>query len=445
MILDEATRSIELGYRPRDKFIPYHMRKQRWACIVAHRRAGKTVACIADLIDAALRLDKPNPRFAYIAPLFRQAKQIAWDYVKQYSRKIPGTKVNEAELRVDFPNGGRVQLFGADMPDSARGLYFDGVVVDEPAQMKPEMWSEVLRPALSDRKGWATFIGTPKGQNWFFRIWSEAIRDESWLVLTLKASETGYVDEEELDDARRTMSPNEFEQEFECSFMTPSEDQFIPVEMVIRARERQAGMDSPVVFGVDVARFGSDSSVILVRKGDSIAMVQRYNNMDTYQLANRVAEYINKLRPDAVFVDGVGVGAGVVDQLKAMGFSGMVNEVQGASSSMSKEYSNKVAECWGKMRDWIRERAALPHNDILSSDLTGRLYRYDSSGRIALEKKENMKKRGLSSPDTADALALTFARPVASREAREAMGHGGFGMQRRAKLGWNKVKRRIKR
>ena len=114
-------------------------------------------------------ITRPSPRYGYLAPLYRQGKVIAWDLLKHLTRPLPGTKINEAELRVDLTGDRRIQIFGADNPDALRGLYLDGAVFDEYAQMRPRIWSEVVRPALADREGWATFIGTPHGQEPFLR------------------------------------------------------------------------------------------------------------------------------------------------------------------------------------------------------------------------------------------------------------------------------------
>jgi len=186
--------------------------------MVCHRRAGKTVATIADLIDALLRHDMPNTRGAYVAPTFVQAKDVAWEYAKRFSAPIPGVTFNESELRVDYPGGQRLRLYGADNYDRMRGLYFDFVVLDEFADMNPAAWSEVIRPALADRKGKAVFIGTPKGKNAFFDICEKAEEDPEWFFMRLKASETGIVDQEELADARASMTAEQFATEFECSF-----------------------------------------------------------------------------------------------------------------------------------------------------------------------------------------------------------------------------------
>jgi len=210
--------TINNGYLARAHFVPYHMRRQRFSAIVAHRRCGKTVACIADLIDAALRCERPDGRYAYVAPLFNQAKDVAWTYVKHYARPFLASPANESELRVDLINGARLRLYGADNPDRLRGLYLDDVVLDEYADMAPSVWGEVIRPLLADRHGGATFIGTPKGRNAFWEIFSRAETDPAWYAVKLRASETGVIDEGELDAARLDMTPEQYEQEFECSF-----------------------------------------------------------------------------------------------------------------------------------------------------------------------------------------------------------------------------------
>jgi len=213
----EADR-IVIPYAPRKQFLPYHDSSKRWRIIVAHRRAGKTVACVNELIRAALTCDKPNPRVAYVAPLFKQAKDVAWAYLKEFTRDIPGREANETELRVDLPNGGRVRLYGADNPDGMRGLYLDACVLDEFADMRPRFLPEVIRPALSDRRGSLTLIGTPKGHNEFYDRWNDAQTDAEWFTTMLKASETGIVDAEELASAQRMMSEAQYQQEYECSF-----------------------------------------------------------------------------------------------------------------------------------------------------------------------------------------------------------------------------------
>jgi phage terminase large subunit len=210
-----ATRAIE--YTPRAQFEAFHGVGKRWSVIVAHRRAGKTVACIVELLTAALSTSKTNARYAYIAPYYGQAKQVAWDYLKRYAAPV-ASKFSESELAVDLVNGSRIRLYGADNPDSLRGIYLDGVVLDEYADMRSSVWGEIIRPLLTDRQGWAVFIGTPKGRNAFCELYEKAQKDTEWLCLTLKASQTGILPQKELDDARKVMTESQFEQEFECSF-----------------------------------------------------------------------------------------------------------------------------------------------------------------------------------------------------------------------------------
>jgi phage terminase large subunit len=198
--------------------MPFHNRAERWSVIVAHRRAGKTVACVNELIKGALTCQKQRPRFAYIAPLLKQAKTVAWDYAKEYGLVVPGSKAHESELRVDFPNDGQVRLYGADNPDTLRGVYLDGVILDEAADMSPRMFTEVIRPALSDRGGWCVWIGTPKGQNDFFDLYERSRDEDDWFSLMLRASETGIIDPKELIDARKSMTRDQYDQEYECSF-----------------------------------------------------------------------------------------------------------------------------------------------------------------------------------------------------------------------------------
>ena len=211
---------IVIDYEPRRQFIPFHNRTERFACIVAHRRAGKTVACIHDLQKDALTCQLERPRCSYIAPSYKQAKTVAWDYLKAAAEPLykHGATANEAELRMDYPNGGQVRLFGADNYDALRGMYNDSAVLDEFADFDPRAWPEVIRPTLADRRGRATFIGSPKGHNQFYDIHKRAQAESDYYSLILKASETGLIHPEELESAKKDLSEEQYAQEFECSF-----------------------------------------------------------------------------------------------------------------------------------------------------------------------------------------------------------------------------------
>lgn len=165
-----------------------------------------------------MRSQASDARFAYLAPTYAQGKAVAWDYLKHYSSPIPGVKINESELRIEYPNGSRIRIYGCDNPDSLRGLYLDGVVFDEYALMSPRVFAEIISPALSDRKGWAIFIGTPWGHNHFYDLLDSAQTNSDWLTAVYKASETGIVDNDELARLREMMSVQQYNQELECSF-----------------------------------------------------------------------------------------------------------------------------------------------------------------------------------------------------------------------------------
>jgi phage terminase large subunit len=233
---------IVIPYFPRQVWRPYHASTARWRVVVAHRRAGKTVAAINGQIRSALTIDRPDPRCGYVAPLLNQAKSVAWDYVKAYCRPIPGVKFNEAELRADFPNGGRVRLFGADNPDALRGQYFDDVVLDEIGDMDPRTWTEVIRPALSDRGGRATFAGTPRGKNLFYDLLQRAKGGaEGWEPWMLKASETGLLSPAELEDARASMDEAAYSREYECDFDASVEGAYYAKEMAKAEADKRIG------------------------------------------------------------------------------------------------------------------------------------------------------------------------------------------------------------
>lgn len=285
-----ATIEVASHYAPRRQFLPLHTRSERWGIAVAHRRAGKTVACVNELIKAAGICTKPNPRFAYIAPQLNQAKDIAWAYLQEYTDCFgPDRQVNKSELWVELPNNGaRIRIYGADNPDRLRGIYLDGAVLDEFGDMDPTVWSQVIRPALSDRKGWAIFIGTPKGKNTFHTLWLNAANDDDWFTLNLRASETGLLDDKELSDARKMMSEDEYAQEYECSFEAAIRGAYYGKEMNQAEEDGRIGSapfdprlpvhtawdlgmaDSTVIWFLQTQ--GAETRVIDVVKGEGVAL-----------------------------------------------------------------------------------------------------------------------------------------------------------------------------
>ena len=197
--------------------MPFHNRTERWSCLVAHRRAGKTVAAINDIIKRALLEGGRGAQYAYIAPFRSQAKSVAWDYLKYYAKAVSESS-NESELTVTLINGAKVRLFGADNADAMRGLGFNGVYLDEYGDFKPSVWGNIVRPALSDRLGWAVFGGTPKGKNQFHDIYKVSQATPDWFLLRLPASVSKLLPDTELKAASQQLSQDQYDQEYECSF-----------------------------------------------------------------------------------------------------------------------------------------------------------------------------------------------------------------------------------
>lgn len=348
---------LEIDYKPRDQIRAFHDRKERFAIIVAHRRFGKTVAAINDLIRSCFVIDRPNVRVAYIAPYLSQAKAVAWDYALEFTRDIPEIKVNHSELRIDFLNGARFRLFGADNYNAMRGLYFDAVVLDEMADFPASAWSNVIRPALADRRGSATFISTPKGKNEFWELWHEAQDDPNWFTAMLKASDTSILDQEELDEARRTMGDDRYEQEFECSFEAAIQGAFYAKEMKEATEDgritrvpydRAASVITAWDLGI------GDSTAIWFAQfvGQEIRIIDYYENsgvgLDHYAkvLLDKEYHYEQHILPHDVQVKELGTGKSRLETLDALGIRNIEIAPKLAVEDGIQAARTMIPKCW---------------------------------------------------------------------------------------------------
>ncbi len=335
--------------------MPFHERQQRWAVIVAHRRAGKTVATINDLIRRAVQDGKQNGRYAYLAPLYSQAKQVAWDYLRRFAEPLM-TAANETELRVELINGARIRLYGADNPDTLRGLALDGVVLDEVADMRPRVWSEVIRPALADRNGWATFIGTPKGHNEFYRIWQTAQGREDWFSLRLRASETGIVPQGELDSAREQMSDDQYAQEWETSFEAAVLGAYYGKEMLQAEAEGRIS-NVPVERGATVHTswdlgIGDSTAIWFAQQvGKEVRIVDYYEasgvGLDHYAkvLQSKGYVYGDHIVPHDAAQRELGTGKSRVETLAALGIKTRIAPKLGVDDGINAARL-LLARCW---------------------------------------------------------------------------------------------------
>jgi hypothetical protein len=235
---------VSTGYIPRSFQANLHRILRRFSVIAAHRRFGKSVFALNELIDRALRNQLKNPQYAYLAPTYGQAKRVAWTYLKEYTANIPGVTVNEAELRIDIERPAnkdriRIMLLGAENPDSLKGIYLDGAVLDEFGTMFPTAWTEAIRPTLSDRKGWCLFIGTPTGNNHFKSVYDYAAAgtDPDWMCATYSAADTGIIDASEMESLKRQMSEEEFNQELLCDWTAGMVGAYFAKEMSAAEKE----------------------------------------------------------------------------------------------------------------------------------------------------------------------------------------------------------------
>ena len=378
-------KSVVIPYTPRPQLISYHERRERFAKIVAHRRFGKTVGCINDEIRAALSNTRrdPPPRYAYVAPTFAQAKDIAWSYLKFYSAPIPHLRVSESELWVEFPNAARIRLYGADNYDRMRGLYFDGVTTDEPAQMDPRAWPEVMRPTLADFSGWATFIGTPRGRDWFYRIDSDehGAPLPDFFRLTLKADDTGIISEEERASIRRGLSEEQYAQEFQCSFDAAVQGAYYGRLMLQAESDRRiAGVPfdpaAPVWTAWDLGMRDATAIWFAQIVGREIHLIDYYEtsgaDLGHYvrELGNRPYIYAGHIVPHDARAKELGTGKSRLEVLESLGLKGLTVAAMHRVEDGINAVRTILPRCWFDARKCARGVDAL------------KLYRSDFDERL---------------------------------------------------------------
>ena len=330
--------NIVIPYKPRalQKILHGQIDKHRFSVIVLHRRAGKTVMAINHMLKAALTNKYLNPRYAFISPYRLQGKATAWDYIKQFAGKIPGTKFNESELRCDLANGARITILGAENDQAIRGISLDGCVFDETQSIKPTIFPEVIRPALADRKGWCIFIGTPKGRNNFYQLYEQAKKNPKWYACTYKASETDILDDEELQAAKDVMSKDLYEQEFECSFQAAITGSYYGtiIEDLVREKRMVSNLydeDIDVETWWDLGINDQTAIWFVQRYKKEIRLIDYYENsgfgLDHYAdvLKNKGFEYSTHIFPHDVKVRELGNYAKT--RLEALLDLGIVGEV----------------------------------------------------------------------------------------------------------------------
>lgn len=318
---------VVIPYRPRKAFMPFHNRTQRWACLVAHRRAGKTVSAVNDIIRAAITYQGERGLFAYIAPYRSQAKAVAWQYFLEFAAPVIQSK-NEQELLITLVNGSQIRLAGADNADGQiRGLGLSGVYMDEYGDFKPSVFGNVIRPALSDKQGWAVFGGTPKGKNQFWEIYETATRIPSeWFLLRLPAATSGILPATELAAARAQLAEDQYLQEYECSFEAAILGAFFGKEM--REAEQQGRIcqvpydrNLPVYTAWDLG-YRDDTAIWFYQLGRGELRVIDFHAVsgaDIYDIATTVMEkpyrYAKHYLPHDARAKSLQTGKSIIEQL----------------------------------------------------------------------------------------------------------------------------------
>ena len=347
---------IEIPYKPREHQLKIHelLDGNRFAVVVAHRRFGKTVAALNHIIREAVLNEQETPRYAYIAPTYGQAKRVAWDYLVKYTTPLGGTN-NISELRVDFW-GRRIQLYGSDNPDSLRGQYFDGVIIDEVGDQNPKIWTDIVRPALTDRKGWCLFIGTPKGHNHFKELRDRAKTEEGWGLLEFKASETGVVDSKELSAAKNEMGESKYAQEFECSFDAPVEGSYYG-EILGELEEKKHMQEIPreelsrTFTAWDLGMGDSTSIWVAQLVGTEVRLLDYYENhgvgLDHYVKWIKDNDYLKAehILPHDVRVRELGTGKSRLEMLEESGLEVKIAPRMGLDDGI-QAVRRLLPRCW---------------------------------------------------------------------------------------------------
>jgi len=328
------------------------------------------------------------------------------------------------------------RLWSAENPDAYAGVHnFDGVMVifDEASGIDDSIWAVTsgFFTENTPNRFWMAFSNPRRNTGYFYEAFNS--KREFWKSKIVDARTVEGTDKQVYEQIIAEYGPDSSQAHVEVYGQFPNEgdDQFISIGIVDAAMQRQPYKDesAPIVVGVDPARFGADATVIAVRQGRDILKLIRHRGDDTMTVVGHVIDVIEEFKPTLVNIDEGGLGAGVVDRLKEQRYK--IRGVNfGNKSKNPIMYGNKRAEIWGEMRDWLKS-ASVPNDRFLKSDLISPKMKPDSRGTIYLESKKDMKARGLASPDAADAIALTFAFPVAHREAREgkqrtarSMGYG---------------------
>jgi phage terminase large subunit len=310
----------------------------------------------------------------------------------------------------------------AEQPEALQGVHSDNVMlVADEASGVPEAVFEAAAGSMSGHNALTILLGNPVRSSGFFFDTHNRLKDE-WWTKRVSCIDSARVSKEYVDDmkSRYGEESNAFRIRVLGEFPKSDDDTIIPMDLLESAKHRdtRAYEDAPIIWGLDVARFGSDSSVLCKRQSNVVHTLERWRNLDLMQLTGAVvAQYEacdHKNRPTEILVDSIGLGAGVVDRLRELKLPARGINVS-ESPAMGATYLNLRAELWHKAKAWLEKRdCKIPNNEDLIGELATVRYTFTSNGKIKIESKDDIRRRGLKSPDMADAFVLTFAADAAT-------------------------------
>ena len=393
-----------------------------WVTVKSGHGVGKTstLACLALWFISCF----DDCKVPVTHPAREQLKSTMWPELRKWHSKMENPfrdaiEINSEKCFIKARPDRFIQARTSrpDNPDALQGFHAEHLLflIDEASGVSTKIF-EVAFGALTTADARFLLTGNPTHTSGFFWQTFNKYRD-SWLRFTLSCIDSPNVKREYIEKMQNQYGreSNEFRVRVLGEFPTASSMQFIDSEVVRSAIERYVAVKedeslydyAPKVLGVDVARYGDDSSCVYMRQGIYSEMVYKIKDTDTHTLACKVATLYVEYQCSEIFVDLAGVGAGVFDYLYNHGYP--AHGIEFGSKATESIYYNKRAELWGRMREWLKHGGVLEDSEDMESDLTVIMYEYDVRDRIKLERKESIKKRGYPSPDNADALALTFA------------------------------------
>ena len=390
-------------------------RLAQYLVLYCGRQWGKSRFCCAVGIRTAFN----GGRVWWIAPSFPQSEE-AWDLLVGMLAGKPGVRINIAGRRVTFPSGGYIRVRTSERPDSLRGAAVDLLILDEAAFIPERVWTEILYPTLAVRRGKAIFATTPNGQNWMFDMYNRGVGGpdaEGYVSLRFAAADNPYMPADRVEAARRSLPPALFAQEW-LGEPSAGEDGLIPREWAIAASQRPKVREGRFVLGIDVAGGGGDRAMFALRFGDHIVELQDHTPKvkdDFGPMEDAAAELLGRHGGYCV-VDAVGIGAGLASRLRTRGFkvlffkAGKALKLRDETGQFS--FNNQASAAWWHLRTLLDPRSprelAIPDDRTLIAELCAPRYDTRAGAKIAVESKDEVKKRIGRSPDMADSICFAY-------------------------------------